>query len=490
MDLPSYGLVGADFYKQIKDYKGEYNTSMFVYPSEEHSHNKVNKDLIPYSKVISKMKNLSIAETEKYKVTVNPFIEFYFKDTVSNSKKDKNLYVAVNLYPVEKQGDKYSQVYDDLSEESVLSKVNFTTAITHPAPTVRFEIAELKDDIEPIVVNYEGTLKDKDLKRVGEALSKVNPKVLKFRLETTDNPDVIKMYNIFNRDPIEVNLKGKIVRKTLNESNQTPISWSVDVVVPHDKVYVANENTLTEQEKEAIKNEIVKVNQENRITKDMISVSDEGKATITYSDGSQDEISKDKLITNQKPKVDIAVGDDKLINNNVSVGVNTETNTEKIPSDKSTQTDKNTIDKGTQTDLMGRDIDKLKSDATRDNSIISELEKLKDELTRMNERSIPRDVEIGQWYPDVMKRLPDKRSYIDGEDILLNGMQMIFSRYVLVGNKYEKQTEVVNFSDFRNEYRGWKFNLKTPKALLRDSEGGKMRVRFSFTLNNKNESMR
>ena len=264
--------------------------------------------------------------------------------------------------------------------------------------------------------------------------------------------------------------------------DDTPINNSVSVGVNTEKS-VEDKDTQTDN---------------NKVD---IAVGEDTPINNNVSVGVNTETNTENTATQtENNKVDIAVGDDKPINNNVSVGVNTETNTEntgtkteKIPSDKSTQTDKNTIDKGTQTDLSGRDIDKLKSDASRDNSIISELEKLKDELTRMNEKAkldIPKDIEIGQWYPDVMKRLPDKRSYIDGEDILLNGMQMIFSRYVLVGNKYEKQTEVVNFSDFRNEYRGWKFNLKTPKALLRDSEGGKMRVRFSFMLNNKNESMK
>lgn len=222
-------------------------------------------------------------------------------------------------------------------------------------------------------------------------------------------------------------------------------------------------------------------------------------------------------------KVDILVGDDKRINNRQDEGINTdniETNTsdvntqmdnqdrknisvqtETTSSDKVIQTEKNVSDKEVQTDLGGKDIDRLKienerlkvpeRDVEKGNKVASELENLKNELIRLSEKNqleLPKGIEVGQWYPDYIYRLPDKKSYIDGEDIVFNGMQMIFSRYVLNGNRYEKQTEVVNYREYRSGYRGWIFNVKTPKALLKNSEGNKMRVKFSFTLSNNNES--
>ncbi len=114
----------------------------------------------------------------------------------------------------------------------------------------------------------------------------------------------------------------------------------------------------------------------------------------------------------------------------------------------------------------------------------NEIEKFKVEML-----NLPKDIEVEQWYPEKVVKLPNKLSYYDNESLDLDGMVMLFTKYIKKGNKYEKVNVNVSYDEFSNIFKGWKFNLITKKALLKEAEEGKIRVKISFILEDKKASM-
>ncbi|HZK33098.1 MAG TPA: hypothetical protein VFC60_01240, partial [Tissierellaceae bacterium] len=114
-----------------------------------------------------------------------------------------------------------------------------------------------------------------------------------------------------------------------------------------------------------------------------------------------------------------------------------------------------------------------------------EREKDKNNLKDMN---LPEGVKVNQWYPEKFVTLPDKKTYDDGEDIDMAGMKMRFTRVIKSNGKYIRETEDVDYRDFKNGYRGWDFNLKTKTAKYEESTNGKMKIVFTFSLKNSNQS--
>ena len=71
----------------------------------------------------------------------------------------------------------------------------------------------------------------------------------------------------------------------------------VTPVVPGDKVTVTDPNHLTDAEKDQVKTNVEKANQNNFPAGTVVTIADDGTATITYPDGSVDQISAADLIT-------------------------------------------------------------------------------------------------------------------------------------------------------------------------------------------------
>lgn len=169
-------------------------------------------------------------------------------------------------------------------------------------------------------------------------------------------------------------------------------------------------------------------------------------------------------------------------------------------------------DASTQTNLTKKDIDDLekslkqkveKEKNTCNNKDKSFLEKqiknLKDKLNTKNKEierlkveilNLPEGIEVGQWYPEKIVKLPNKLSYYDNENLDLEGMVMLFTKFIKKDNGYEKINVNVSYNEFSNIFKGWKFNLITKKALLKNTIKGKMKVEISFVLEDKKESMK
>ena len=82
----------------------------------------------------------------------------------------------------------------------------------------------------------------------------------------------------------------------VTKSGQTTAD-QVTPVVPGDKVTVVDPNHLTDAEKDQVKTNVEKANQNNFPAGTVVMVADDGTATITYPDGSVDQISAADLIT-------------------------------------------------------------------------------------------------------------------------------------------------------------------------------------------------
>ncbi len=127
---------------------------------------------------------------------------------------------------------------------------------------------------------------------------------------------------------------------------------------------------------------------------------------------------------------------------------------------------------------IGRTINKLGED----------IAKLKDEVKRIKV-DLPKDIKIGQWYPETIIKYPTKRQYKNNEYIDLTGMKIRFTKYAKENDEYKVINEEVDYEIFKNETHGWEFKLKTPKAIYNKETSGKMQIKFSFVLKNKEKSM-
>ncbi|QWQ38624.1 hypothetical protein KMP11_06670 [Gemella sp. zg-570] len=118
----------------------------------------------------------------------------------------------------------------------------------------------------------------------------------------------------------------------------------------------------------------------------------------------------------------------------------------------------------------------------------NEVIKLKDDIKRTNV-DMPKDIKIGQWYPETIIKFPTKRQYKHNDDIDLSGMVIRFTKYIKENNEYKMVHEDIAYATFKNETHGWEFNLKTPKAIYNKDTNGKMQIKFSFVLKNQDKSM-
>lgn len=142
-------------------------------------------------------------------------------------------------------------------------------------------------------------------------------------------------------------------------------------------------------------------------------------------------------------------------------------------------------------DKLEKDNEKYKGkfenleDDVRDLRESLEKEKDKNNLKDMN---LPEGVKVNQWYPEKLVSLPGKKTYDDGESIDMTGMKMRFTRVIKSNGKYIRETEDVDYKDFKSNYRGWEFNLKTKTAKYEETTNGKMKIIFTFSLKNPNKS--
>lgn len=115
-----------------------------------------------------------------------------------------------------------------------------------------------------------------------------------------------------------------------------------------------------------------------------------------------------------------------------------------------------------------------------------ELLKEKNELLKLG---IPSDIELNQWYPSSISKLPTKLKYKDKEKIDLSGMEIEFVKAIKTDKgTYEKVSENISFEKLKEIHKGWTFYLKTEIADLSKTVNGKMAIHFSFVLSNIEES--
>ena len=143
---------------------------------------------------------------------------------------------------------------------------------------------------------------------------------------------------------------------------------------------------------------------------------------------------------------------------------------------------------------------KLEETDKKQKEKIDDLEKALDDLreefeserdrNELNDMNLPKDVRIGQWYPERVIEYPSKRRYDDGDTIKLDGMKMEFRRVIKENGHYKAETVEVSYDDMKQGYKGWNLNLKTKTAKYDASTNGKMKIRFTMKLAEAEESMK
>ena len=132
-------------------------------------------------------------------------------------------------------------------------------------------------------------LTDGDKDKVKGEVGKVNPD-LPGTIDVDDKGNATITYPDGSKDKIP---GGDLVRPENDADNITPN-------IPGDKVTVKDPSHLTDDEKNQVKNNVDNANKDKFPAGTVITVGDDGTATITYPDGSQDTIPGDQLVQGQK----------------------------------------------------------------------------------------------------------------------------------------------------------------------------------------------
>ncbi|WP_260263547.1 LPXTG cell wall anchor domain-containing protein, partial [Lactobacillus crispatus] len=87
---------------------------------------------------------------------------------------------------------------------------------------------------------------------------------------------------------------------TKDDANKATDAGNITPNVPGDKVTVKDPSHLTDDEKNQVKNNVDNANKDKFPAGTEVTVGDDGKATVTYPDGSKDTIPGDQLVQGQK----------------------------------------------------------------------------------------------------------------------------------------------------------------------------------------------
>ena len=139
------------------------------------------------------------------------------------------------------------------------------------------------DDRVPVKDPEHLTKDDKD--KVKDEVGKVNPD-LPGTIDVDDKGNATITYPDGSKDKIP---GGDLVRPENDADNITPN-------IPGDKVTVKDPSHLTDDEKNQVKNNVDNANKDKFPAGTVITVGDDGTATITYPDTSTDTIPGDKLV--------------------------------------------------------------------------------------------------------------------------------------------------------------------------------------------------
>lgn len=200
--------------------------------------------------------------------------------------------------------------------------VNGTYAIDHHDEYV-YVVKKTSAELDPTVpdktkVDNPTKLTDDEKKEVADKVTEANKDKFPEKTEVTvdDDGKVTINYPDGSQDTVP---GDKVVEGKSDADNNEP-------KVPGDKVKVDNPNKLTDSEKEELSNNLEKLNPGTVVT-----IADDGTATLTYPDGSTNIISGSQLVTakgngnttNSNVKVTPTNTNNKINKDNNSLGKNT-----------------------------------------------------------------------------------------------------------------------------------------------------------------------
>ena len=153
---------------------------------------------------------------------------------------------------------------------------------------------ENPDDRVPVKDPAHLTKGDED--NVKGEVGKVNPDLPNgTEVEVDDKGNTTIKYPDGSKDTIP---GDKLVKG--EDSGSTTDADKITPTVPGDKVTVKDPSHLTDDEKNQVKNNVDNANKDKFPDGTVVKVGDDGTATVTYPDGSQDTIPGDQLVQGQK----------------------------------------------------------------------------------------------------------------------------------------------------------------------------------------------
>ena len=198
-------------------------------------------------------------------------------NTVYTSKKDPNVKITIDKdgnATVEKDGKKEAAVtIDKDGNVTIVTKEGQVLAIPRDDAFRQKETPKLP---EKVVVVNKTNLTDEEKAAVKEALIKENPKLKDANITISATGEATIVYSDGQKVVIPAD---KLVEEKLSDSNGNA---ELDINLP-EKVAVGDVNNLTDAEKAAVKEALIKANPKLKDAK--ITISAKGEATIVYPDG-------------------------------------------------------------------------------------------------------------------------------------------------------------------------------------------------------------
>lgn len=144
-------------------------------------------------------------------------------------------------------------------------------------------------------------------------------------------------------------------------------------------------------------------------------------------------------------------------------------------------------------DALLKEIERYKKRNTNNVSreSLERIRSLENEITRLrNFQSVHYTVGTNDnWFPTKVVNKPFNTQYNDGENINLDGLSVEFCQLNFREEKYLSVCKEVVYDDFKNGYRGWKFETNDLKAkYLKGNNQSKIDFTFSMEKQLKDEN--
>lgn len=436
-----------------------------------------------------------IKRGDGYYRTKNP----YSVNPLKEEYKLKSTFQKVMLLETPNNEDKYLGYGSYSHTTDIYGGNHLKSDLAH------FTVRKFNRAIEKVVVDYEENLNENDKAKIVENIKKANPNINGNAVYSI-RENRVEIFGVGREEAIVVPFEENIKRV---KHTEVMTDMTMDDISDLENNIKTLQGRIEELEKnlkdktnlnESLQNKVQQLEQEKtKLQEELNTLKTLLKEKIgNIADLKVDILELEKRIENLEKEVSSLQKENEKLNKEKSdlKTENDNLNNQLVAKDKLIQIKEDKVKE------LEKKIKELKEKASccvninEINEISKTIKNLENEIETLKEEikkaktDIPQNITVGMWYPETIMKFPTKRQYKDNENIDLSGMKIRFTKYIKENDEYKMIEEDVDYDVFKNEVYGWKFNLKTPKAIYNKDTNGKMQIKFSFVLKNKEKAMK